>query len=280
MAREHIWDGQASKSAFARSLGISRAALYYRPRRPAKDEVLRERILAVLADHPAYGHRRIALTLQVNKKRVLRVMQRFHIRPTVIRKGKYPRFSKEIITAATPNRLRDFCPIRPNALWVGDFTHLWFHGRYLYLATVMDYVTRELIAWQLGLHHSAQLVIDVLEEAVRKRERVPQLFHSDQGSEYTSAACVGWLIRHAILPSNSPKGKPWTNGRQESFYASFKLEFGKAHHYTTLELLTEAIGRYIHYYNTRRIHGTLKMTPRQFYERRAFTSKTPRKTKD
>jgi putative transposase len=254
-----------SKAALARSLGVSRQSLYYHPRRPAKDEVLRERILATLKEHPAYGHRRIALALKQNKKWILRVMRLYHIRPTIIRKGKYQRFAREITPTTIPSRLKDLCAIQPDAIWVGDFTRLWFHSRYVYLATVMDSFTREVVAWQLGLHHTTRLVLDVLEEAERKRGHAPQLFHSDQGSEYTSLTCVQWLIRHRIIPSNSPKGKPWTNGRQESFYSNFKLEFGSAHGYKTVEELTEALGRFIHYYNSRRIHGALKMPPRQFY---------------
>lgn len=255
-----------SKAALARSLGISRAALYYHPRRPAKDEVLRERILQVLKEHPAYGHRRIALHLKMNKKRILRVMNLYRIRPTIQRRRKYPTQSQDIL-GITPNLLKDANPTKPNDIWVGDFTELWFHGRKLYLATVMDYYTREILSWQLGLHHTATLVIDVLKEAQRKRGTTPQMFHSDQGSEYTSLACVEWLVRHHIRPSNSPKGKPWHNGRQESFYSTFKLEFGRIHIYATIETLIEALGRYVHYYNTKRIHSALKMPPRAFYEK-------------
>lgn len=223
-----------------------------------------------MAEHKGYGSRRNAWELGKNRKAIQRIMRLYHIRPAIVRKGRYARVSKDFVPSATPNRLKEFCPIQPDALWVGDFTHLWFHGRYVYLATVMDYFTREIIGWQVGLHHSAQLVIDVLEEAVRKRRRAPHLFHSDQGSEYTSQACVQWLLHHEILPSNSPKGKPWTNGRQESFYSSFKLEFGKPHIHPTLDILLEAIGQHIHYYNTRRIHSALKMPPRRFYEQRVY----------
>jgi putative transposase len=268
-------DTSVSKSALARSLGVSRASLYYRPSRPAKDDVLRERILATMKDHPAYGHRRIAWHLGVNKKRILRVMHRYHLQPAVRRRGKYPRCAQEIVVAAIPNRLPDLCPIQPNAIWVGDFTRLWFHGRYVYLATVMDYFTREIVSWQLGLHHTSRLVTDVLEEAQRKRGTTAQLFHSDQGSEYTSQECTSWLVRHHIMVSNSPKGKPWTNGRQESFYASFKLEFGKPHFSPTVEALTESLGRFIHYYNTRRIHSTLRMPPRQYCESKMYPSQPP-----
>jgi putative transposase len=263
-------EGRTSKAALARSLGVSRSSLYYRPRRPAKDEVLREKILTVMADNPAYGSRSVGWALGRNRKPIQRIKQLYHLYPRIRRKGRYQRFSREITPAPIPNRLKDLCPIQPDAIWVGDFTHLWFHGRYIYFATVLDYFTREVIAWQLGLHHTSRLVIDVLEEGKRKRETTPQLFHSDQGSEYTSQDCVRWLLHHRIMPSNSPKGKPWTNGRQESFYSSFKLEFGKPSTHPTIEALTEALGRHIHYYNSRRIHSALHMAPRQFCEQRRY----------
>ncbi len=256
-----------SKTALAKSLGVSRSSLYYRPRRPAKDEVVREKILKTLDAHPAYGHRRIAWHLQINKKAVLRVMNLYHIKPTIIRKNRYLRAkATELIVTTTPDHLKTICPIMPNAVWVGDFTELWFHNRILFLATVLDAYTREVIGWQIGLHHTASLVIDVLKEAKRKRHATAQFFHSDQGSEYTSHACVNWLVKNSITPSNSPKGKPWRNGKQESFYGRFKLEFGTPGRFETLEQLIEAIGKYVHYYNTERIHSALRTPPRTFFE--------------
>ena len=105
----------------------------------------------------------------------------------------------------------------------------------------------------------------MLKEATRYRDRTPALFHSDQGSEYTAERVIQWLADNHIVPSHSPVGKPWHNGKQESFFSTFKLEFGKASRHPTITDLTEAIGRYIHYYNTRRIHSALKMPPRVFY---------------
>lgn len=268
-------ENKNSKAALARELGVSRAALYYQPKRPGKDESLRDQILATLDEHPAYGHRRVALALKINHKRASRVMRLYHIRPAIVRRSKY-RYAKakDIVNGPTPHRLKERCPIQPDAVWVGDFTYWWFQGHYIYLATVMDYFTREIIAWQIGLHHTSRLVVDVLEEALRKRQTTPELFHSDQGSEYTGQECVGWLIRHHILPSNSPKGKPWNNGRQESFYSGFKLEFGKPQRYATLELLIEAIGRHIHYYNSKRIHSRLKMSPQAFYKKTKYPARS------
>jgi transposase InsO family protein len=84
-------------------------------------------------------------------------------------------------------------------------------------------------------------------------------------AKYTAHAAIEWIVAHRILPSHSPKAKPWRNGHQESFYGTFKLEFGKPMRHKSIGELTEAIGRYIHYYNTRRIHSALKMPPRTFY---------------
>lgn len=256
---------KTSKSALARSLGVSRSSLYYVPKQPVKDISLRDQILTTLNEHPAYGHRRIALDLCVGKNRVNRVMIKFGIKPKVShRRAKYGRKTS---VSGIPNRTQGISPIAPNVIWAGDFTYLHFHGRMVYLATVIDRFTREVLAWQIGLHHTTQLVLDVLEDAVQKRNISPYIFHSDQGSEYTSNTCIGWIIKRKILPSHSPKCKPWKNGHQESFYDKFKLEFGKASRHETIELLIEAIGRYIHYYNTRRIHSALKMPPRTFFEK-------------
>ena len=252
-----------SKAALARSLGIARSSLYYKPKQEAKDRLLRDAILLAQSDHPAYGYRRIALHLHVNKKRVQRVMHRYGIRPRILRKK--PLYGRKRSASGIPNRCAGISPIAPNIIWAGDFTYLFYDRRTIYLATVIDSSTREIIGWQIGLYHTTTLILDVLQEAVRKREKAPMIFHSDQGSEYTSARCFEWLTQHQIAPSHSPKGKPWHNGRQESFYNSFKFEFGKPSRYETMTSLIEAIGRYIHYYNTRRIHSRLKMPPQAFF---------------
>ena len=265
MARSLLVEKKLSKSALARSLGISRSSLYYIPKQIIKDAILRDRIVDTLKDHPAYGHKRVALDLGIGKNRALRVMAKFGIRPHIRR--KMPRYGRRTSVSGIPNRTQGISPIAPNVIWVGDFTELSFHRSRVYLATVIDRFTREIIGWQIGLHHTTRLVLDVLEESVRKRGGVSNIFHSDQGSEYTAHACIEWLVNHHILPSHSPKAKPWKNGHQESFFDKFKLEFGKPSRHQTIELLIEAIGRYIHYYNTRRIHSALKMPPRVFFQK-------------
>ena len=257
-----------SKTALARTPGVSRQSLYYKPVRPQKDAQLKEDILSVLAQHPAYGYRRICIALAINNKRVRRGMHTYNIRPTIMRgRKKWVKNTTEIVMETIPNRIKDICPIQPDVVWVGDFTHLTFHAREIYLATVMDAYTREIIGWQIGLHHTTRLTLDVLEEAKRKRKNTPAFFHSDQGSEYTASESIRWLIKNEIAPSMSPKGKPWNNGKQESFYLTFKIECGVPQKLPTIEALIEVIGKFINYYNTRRIHSKLKMPPKIFCEK-------------
>lgn len=251
--------------ALAKSLGVSRSSLYYKPKQPLKDIALRDAIVDTLTEHPAYGYRRIAIALGISKNRAQRVMQKFGLEPKI--KHRRPKYSKYQGNSGIPNRTAGLKAAAANIIWAGDFTELSFHGTKVYLATVIDRFTREIIAWQIGQHHTSQLIIDVLEEAVRKRGTTPYLFHSDQGSEYTAQKSLQWIIDHKMLPSHSPKSSPWKNGHQESFYDKFKLEFGRPSRHQTMAGLIEAIGRYIHYYNTRRIHSALKMPPRSFFEK-------------
>jgi len=94
-------------------------------------------------------------------------------------------------------------------------------------------------------------------------------------------ACKTWLLIHQILPSHSRKSSPWENGHQESFYGRFKEELGNIYRFKSLDELLEGIYRQINYYNTKRIHRPLKMTPLQKYEQyqqqRKLTYETPTK---
>jgi putative transposase len=251
-------------------LGVARSSFYYQHKQPEKDDILKAKIEAVQREHPAYGHRRIALELGINKKRVLRVMRQYDLFPTVWANGK-KKPSKSKKDSGVPNLAKHRCAIAPNSIWAGDFTYLKFQGQFLYLATVMDVFTREIIAWDLGTRHTSALVQDVLTAAIQTRARAPDIFHSDQGSEYTSQACQELLKKYNILPSHSPKGRPWHNGYQESFYNSFKRELGHINRFSHLEYLYEAISSLIHYYNHKRIHSALKMSPKQFHDKHIST---------
>lgn len=253
-----------NKAALARNVGCARSTLYYRPKKPKKDEELKEKILKVLDDHPAYGHKRIALVLGMNRKKILRVMKHYGIRPRVIR-GKPVKSADRGNTASqTANSAKSICPIKPHVLWAGDFTYLPWHNGFVYLATVLDIHTREIVGHHIGLRHTTDLVMNAFQDAQRRTRTQPQIFHSDQGSEYLSGPYEQMLQKLNITPSHAKKSSPWENGYQESFYSQFKLELGNPKHYHSLGELAEAVHRQIHYYNNRRIHTAIKMPPLTF----------------
>lgn len=257
---------KATKTALAKKLGVSRSALYYQPTKPPKDEARKQAIVAVMTDHPAYGHRRIALALQWNHKLVWRIMKQFGLKPRVCRQRRPPdkpedRHRKETKITNIPRQL---CPIRPHVLWAGDFTYFWLAGRFWYLATVIDVYTREIIGWHMANHHTTALIIAAFQVAVKRTGHAPLWFHSDQGSEYVSGPYRLLLVAHGVEPSHSKKGSPWHNGFQESWYSNFKLELGPINRFNTVGELIEAIHQQIYYYNHMRIHTKLKMAPIQF----------------
>lgn len=256
---------KTTKTKLAKQLGIARQSLYYRPKRPVNDEQLKQQIVAVMTQHPAYGYRRVALALGMNKKPIRRVMKLFNLKPSIKRKQPFKPLDQNKLTTTIPNHLAQLCPIKPNVLWAGDFTYFWFQQQWYYLATVIDVYTREIVGWHISSHHTTDLIKHALLDAIERRKNTPQYFHSDQGSEYTSALFLTILACYDIQPSHSHKGCPWQNGYQESFYSNFKLELGSIHQLQYRGQLIEGIYQQIYYYNTSRIHLSLAMSPQQFY---------------
>lgn len=255
-----------SKSSAAEKISISRQSLYYQPILPAKDLALKQQIEAVLAEHKAYGYRRIAIALCANSKRVRRVMKLFGLKAK--KQRRKPRIRRDLSVLNRQKNLLEKTVInQPNQAWVSDFTYLSYRSKFMYLATVLDAFTREVIAWNISVRHNADLVCEALITALNKREKSPQIFHSDQGSEYRSSDLVEILKSKNIQPSMSRKSSPWQNGRQESFYQKFKFEMDEPNSYATQGELIEAIAIQIHYYNHRRIHSALRMPPAIFYQR-------------
>lgn len=259
--------GRLNKSFLAKKLGVSRSSLYYKSRLDEKDEILRTEIAEVLASNPCYGHKRIAIELGVNKKRILRVMKKYGLEA---RRRKSKAFMKKgdigLAESGYANAVSSFCPIAPDIVWCGDFTYIRFGDGFIYLATVMDMYTREIIGFSISRRHNRFLVKSAILDAIKKRNRLPQYFHSDQGSEYQSYEHADFLEILGVKVSMSKKGSPWENPYQESFYSQFKLELGYIHNLENDGQLAEKIYSVIYYYNHKRIHSVLKMSPKQFYQ--------------
>ena len=266
-----------TKKALAEKLGVSRASLYYKPKRPPSDEEEKNKIIAVMEHHPAYGHRRVALALGVNHKKTNRLMKKYGLKPSVRRGWRFVK-PEDLGKPETrvENVLKVICPIAPSVVWAGDFTYLWFEDRFWYVATVIDVYSREIVGWHIANHHTTALIIDAFQDAVRRTNTASRSFHSDQGSEYVSGAYESLLEQHGTAPSHSRKSSPWQNGYQESFYSNFKLELGDPKRFAHVGQMIEAIHRQISYYNNERIHSALKMPPAAFRKRNALQAAIPK----
>jgi len=253
-----------TKAALAKQLSISRASLYYTSKQLPKDWALKNEIEGLLREHPGYGSPRVATALGVNEKRAARVMRLFGIK-AYRRRGR--RFRKSgVAKQEYPNLLREARPEHPNEAWVADFTYLPFKEAFVYVATVMDYLTREVVGVSVALRHDASLVLGALFAAVHHRPR-PKVFHSDNGREYGSKAFTGALAELGTAISRSKKACPWENGLQESFYSQFKVDLGDPTRFKSLGELVYEIHRTVWIYNHTRIHSVLKMPPVMFTTR-------------
>lgn len=144
--------------------------------------------------------------------------------------------------------------------WVQDFTYIWFMGCWVYLATVLDLKTRRIVGWSMGLRHNRELVHRAILDALSKYPS-PAILHSDQGSEYLSYLLRDLCLKMEITLSCSDKASPWQNGFKERFYGTLKDELGPVKRFKSLEELHEGIALTIYYYNHKRIHTALKMSP-------------------
>ena len=226
-------------------------------------------------EHPYYGVRRLAIHLQwsENKTRRIRTMAKVHI-VTASKKPRRGRSSVAEIQAPVnalqqyahfknsnrPQDGMDYSGMVDSGGWVQDFTYFWFERSMHYLAVVLDLKTRQVVGWQFGTRHTSELTHGAVLDALSKHPS-PTILHRDQGSEYLSYKHKLLCEKMEIILSCSTKASPWQNGFMERFFGSFKLELGKLTNYKELPQLYEAIALNIYYYNTKRIHLALKMSP-------------------
>lgn len=255
------------KSVCAEALGINRKNIYRELKQPVKDQALKQQIEAVHRDHPAYGHRRVAMHLAINHKRAQRVMAQFNLRPP---RRRIPRYS----TVSTPhhtysNLVNDLTVTHPHQVWCSDLSRMGYRGTIWYLATIEDRVTRQILATRLGKRHDSQLVLATLRQALATGQ-TPAIFHSDQGTEFMAQRCTDYLEQRGVRISVSDVASPWQNGYVESFFGRFKQELGDLNRFETAGEMIEAVYRHIHYYNHSRIHTALRMPP-AIYAARTFS---------
>lgn len=157
----------------------------------------------------------------------------------------------------TPNVLnREFEVSEPNTVWCGDITYIWAGNRWVYLAVVLDLHARRVVGWVMSEKPDANLTILALERAYEQRGRPEDvIFHSDQGSQYSSLRFRQRLWRYRMKQSMSRRGNCWDNSPMEPLFRSLKSEWVPTLGYRSLAEAQRDIGMYLmEYYNWRRPH--------------------------
>lgn len=252
----------ASKVALARTLGIARSTLYYVSLKDQKDWLLKVQIEALLREHPDYGSRSVSDHLKLNRKGIQRVMQKYGLKPH--RRGKKKKWRKKKEASVTyANLLLTTTPSYRGHVWAADFTEVWYQGRWVYIATVIDLYTREIVGLHVSLRKGAPLTIAALGNALLHHGK-PEIFHSDNGKEYEAKSFISILTEFGVAVSRSHPGCPWENGYQESYYGKFKIQLGDPNRFRTLGELVAEIYRVVWVYNNTRVHSAHGMSPKAF----------------
>jgi len=258
------------KKLIAEAMNLNRKNIYGKNKKDEKDIKVKTAIENTFVDNPSYGHRRLALELKMNKKKILRIMHKYGLKP--------PRlwYQKKFTTKSDPtsyiqykNLLENTDSITGNIgdVWSSDLTYIKYEDKFYYLAIIQDIVSKEVVGFNLSDHHDSSLVLKTLKEAILNTKTTPKIFHSDRGREFLSQNCISFLESLKVKISVSDPGSPWQNSWSESFFSRFKSEFGHFSRFENLGELIENIYQYLNYYNTKRIQLKLKMSPYQFKQK-------------
>lgn len=260
--RAEIVNRHPCKVVVAKALRISRFHHSRQGKMEAKDVGLKTLIEETWKTHQAYGHLRLGWHLSINHKRISRVMRLFGIHPP--RRKVHNFCTKSTSHHTYYNLIKEWVPTKPNELWCSDVSFIPFEGRWWYVATIEDVVTRQVIAVQMGKYHNSQLILTIIKQAIQRTGTVPKVFHTDQGTEFMARLCTSYLENLGVNVSASDKGCPWQNGFQESLFGRFKEEFGDFGRFVTVSELIEEIYGQVRYYNEDRIHTALRMPPSRY----------------
>ena len=252
----------------AKALGISRGSVYYLPRPvPAATLAVMRRMDELHLEFPFAGSRMLRDLL--NKEGV--EIGRCHVTALMKRMGIEALYRKPDTSKPAPGHkiypylLRGMTIDRPNQVWAMDLTYVPMARGFVYLAVVIDWFSRRVLAWRLSITMEAAFCVEALEEALACQGR-PEIFNTDQGSQFTSEAFTGVLTRNGIAISMDGKGAWRDNVFVERLWRSVKYEEVYLRAYDTVAEARASIGRYLSFYNTRRPHSSLdRQTPDRAY---------------
>ena len=252
----------------AELLEVSRAAVYYLPRPVSEADLeLMRRIDALHLEHPFMGARMLRDSLRregfaVGRKHVATLMARMGVEP-LYRRPRTTR--KHPGHQIYPYLLRGLVIEQANQVWAMDITYIAMARGFVYLAAVVDWASRRVLAHRVSISMDTEFCREALEEALT-RYGTPEIFNTDQGSQFTSAEFTDILKKRGIGISMDGKGAWRDNVFVERLWRSVKYEEVYLHAYDSVSAARAGLARYLGFYNTRRPHRSLDgRTPDEFY---------------
>jgi putative transposase len=252
----------------AKALNLSRGSVYYKPRPvSAEDLKVMRRLDELHLDYPFAGSRMLRDLLNrkgvsIGRRHVVTLMKRMGIEAIYRR----PNTSKPAPGHKIyPYLLRNLKIEKPNHVWAMDITYIPMAHGFVYLAAVVDWATRRVLSHRVSITMEADFCVAALEEALAKHGK-PEIFNTDQGSQFTGSDFIGVLTTHAIAISMDGKGSWRDNVFVERLWRSVKYEEVYLRAYESVTEARGSIGRYLTFYNAKRPHSSLdRRTPDEAY---------------
>lgn len=248
-------------------LGFSRAAYYYRPMAADDNDLACMRVMdEVFTKHPFFGSRRLRDELQSRGFGIGRDHVR-HLMRLMGLEAIYPK--KHLSLQDKENRvypylLRDVAIMRPDQVWATDITYIRLRHGFAYLVAVMDWFSRHVLSWELSLSMESGFCVSALTAALAISK--PEIFNSDQGSQFTSTAFTKELLDRDIRISMDGKGRAFDNIMIERLWRTVKYEEVFLKDYANIFAARDSLGEYLHFYNEKRRHSGLGgKTPAEMY---------------
>ena len=251
-------------------LNLSRSSLYYKMK---KETNCNEQLMRILDEQyvktPFYGVEKMTYWLRrqghcVNPKRVRRLMRQMGL------EAVFPRRKRDL---SMPNRLHKIYPYllndveitQPDQVWSTDITYVRMYRGWVYLVAIMDWFSRYVLSWEVSITLEAEFCISTLDRALASG-RQPEVFNTDQGSQFTSDSFTNMLREHDITISMDGKGRAFDNIFSERLWRTVKVEEVYMRDYQTVAEAVYYLGRYFEFYNNERLHQALDyQTPVEVY---------------
>jgi putative transposase len=261
-------DHELSVTKQTEAVGIARSTVYYLPRPvSAADLALMRQIDKLHTEFPFAGSRMLCRLLAADGSKI----GRRHVKTLMNRMGIEALYRRPRTTKPEPGHkiypylLRGVAITRPNQVWAMDITYIAMAKGFVYLAVVLDWFSRRVLSWRVSITMEASFCVETLEEALAKHGK-PDIFNTDQGSQFTGAEFTDVLISNGIKISMDGKGAWRDNVFVERLWRSVKYEEVYLHAYDSVSDARASIGCYLDFYNRRRPHSSLDgMTPDQAY---------------